>query len=144
MNEHVHQKSWFRRNWMWVVPVGGCLTIIILLAMGVGAAIFGLSKIFKESAPYEYALTQAQNDSRVIEYLGDTIESNGIMQGNISLKNNSGSANITIPLKGSKGKGSVTIIGEKRDGEWEYEQLFVTIKDTNEQINLLDKALEGI
>lgn len=144
MTEQLQQKSWFRRNWMWVVPVGGCLTVILLLVLGVGAAVFGLSQIFSESAPYEYALEEATKDPRVIEYLGDDIEPNGIMQGNISLKNEAGSADITIPLKGSKGKGSVTIIGEKYDGEWTYETLYVTIKETNEKINLLDKSLEGI
>jgi len=144
MNEHIQQKSWFRRNWMWIVPVGGCLTIILLFVFGVGAAVFGLSKIFKESVPYEYALEKASKNPTVIKFLGNDIESNGIMQGNISFKNDTGKANITIPIKGSKGKGSVTIIGTKIDDEWTYEKLFVTIKETNEQINLLDKTLEGI
>ena len=143
MNEHIQQKSWFRRNWGWVIPVGGCLTVILLLVTGVGAAVFGLSKIFKESAPYAYALDQAAKNPDVIELLGDDIESDGIMKGNISLKNNNGKANITIPIKGTKNKGTVTIIGEKADGTWTYETLFVTIKETNEQINLLDKSLEG-
>ncbi len=144
MNEHVHQKSWFRRNWIWIVPVGGCLTVILIFILGVGGAVFGLSKVFKESAPYEYALEKASKNPTVIEFLGNDIESDGIMQGNISLKNNTGSANITIPIKGSKGKGSVTINGTRIGDEWTYEELFVTIKETNEQINLLDKSLEGI
>ncbi len=144
MNEHVQQKSWFRRNWLWVVPAGGCLTIILLFVFGIGAAIFGISKLFTESAPYEYALERATNDPGVIQILGGDIESDGIMQGNISFKNNNGKANITVPIKGSKGTGSVTIIGKKIDGTWTYEKLFVTIKETNEQINLLDKTLEGI
>ena len=144
MNESIEQKSWFRRNWMWLVPVSGCFTIILLFVLGIGATIFGVSKLFTESAPYEYALEQASNNAEVIEYLGENIESNGIMQGTISLKNNTGNANITIPIKGTKGKGSVTIVGEKLDGEWVYSALFVMIKDTNERINLLNKSLEGI
>ncbi len=144
MTEYIQQKSWFRRNWLWVVPAGGCLTIILLFIFGIGAAIFGVTKLFTESAPYTYALEQASNDERVIQFLGNSIESDGIMQGNISLSNNNGHADITIPIKGTKGSGSVTIIGEKEDGTWTYEKLFVTIKETNEQINLLDKNLEGI
>jgi len=143
MNEHIRQKSWFQRNWGWVIPVGGCLTVILLLVTGVGAAIFGLSKIFKESAPYAYAIDRASNDPDVIKLLGDDIASDGIMKGNISLKNDNGKANITIPIKGTKGVGTVTIIGKKTDGTWTYKTLFVTIKETNEQINLLDKSLEG-
>jgi len=40
MNEHTQQKNWFVRNWLWVVPVGGCLTIILLFVLGVGAIFF--------------------------------------------------------------------------------------------------------
>jgi len=144
MDEHTQQKSWFSRNWIWVVPTGGCLLIIILFVFGIGAAIFGVSKIFTGSAPYEYAVEQASKNSSVIATLGEPVETAGIMQGNISTTNDTGEVNIKIPLKGPKGKGSVTIKGQKIDGEWFYEELYVIIKETNEKINLLDKTLEGI
>ncbi len=143
MSEHIPQKSWFGRNWIWVVPLGGCLTIIVLFVFGIGAAIFGVSKMFTGSTPYKYAIEQATTNPRVIELLGNPVETAGMMQGKISTTNNSGEVNITIPLKGSKGKGSVTVIGTKEDGEWSYEKLYVLIKDTQEKINLLEKTLEG-
>jgi len=144
MNEHVQQKSWFSRNWIWVVPTGGCLVIILLFVFGIGAAIFGVSKMFTSSAPYEYAVEQASKDPKVIEALGSPVETAGIMQGNISLQNDSGKVDIKIPLKGPKGKGSVIVKGDKFEGEWVYEELYVLIKESNEKINLLDKVLEGI
>lgn len=52
--------------------------------------------------------------------------------------------NFIIPIKGSKGKASLIIKGEKEDDTWEYQKLYVLIKETNEKINLLDKSLEGI
>lgn len=143
MSESVQQKSWFSRNWMWVVPTGGCLTVIVLILLGIGATIFGVSKILTSSAPYEYAVEQASNNTQVIELLGNPVETAGIMQGKISTTNNSGQVDIKIPLKGSKEKGSVTIKGYKTDGEWTYEELYVLIKETNEKVNLLDKTLEG-
>ena len=143
MEQH-KQKSWFGRNWPWVLPVGGCLAVILLFVFGVGAAIFGVSKMISGSAPYEYAVEMAKNDERVISFLGENIEPDGMMNGNISLNNNDGEADIIIPLKGSKGKGSVSVKGQKTDGEWYYEELYVTIKETNKKINLLDKSLEGI
>jgi len=79
-----------------------------------------------------------------MEQLGAPVETAGIMQGNISTTNNSGEVDIKIPLKGPKGRGSVTIKGQKIDGEWFYEEFYVIIKETNEKINLLDKTLEGI
>ena len=142
--EDVKQKSWFGRNWAWVLPVGGCLTIILLFVFGVGAIFFGVSKMFTTSTPYEHAIQLAKNNTNVIEILGEPIESNGIISGNISLNNDDGEADFTIPIKGPNGKARITVVGEKVYGKWTYEKLFVLIKETHEAINLLDKNLEGI
>ena len=42
--EEIKQKSWFSQNWIWVVPVGGCLTLIVLAVFGLGAA-FGVGML---------------------------------------------------------------------------------------------------
>ncbi|WP_347923502.1 cytochrome c oxidase assembly factor Coa1 family protein [Pontimicrobium sp. SW4] len=143
--EEIKQKSWFDRNWPWLIPVGGCLTIILLFVFGIGAIIFGVSSAITNSTPYTYAVEQASNSPEVMAILGEDIDTNGIMQGNISLEGgDSGHVDITIPIKGLKGKGSVTIKGEKVDGEWIYEKLYVLIKEGKEKINLLDKVLDGV
>ncbi|AOW20923.1 cytochrome c oxidase assembly factor Coa1 family protein [Urechidicola croceus] len=142
MNELVKEKSWFNRNWKWFVPVSGCLLIIILFIFGIGAAIFGISKVLTNSEPYEYAIEQANKNQHLIDQIGEPIESNGMMNGNISLKNKQGNANFTIPIKGSKGKGTLHVIAEKFDGDWVYEDLYVTINQTNDKVNLLDKSSE--
>lgn len=143
--EEIRKKSWFARNWPWVVPVGGCLTVIILFVLGIGAIFFGVSKAITGSAPYEYAMESASNNTEVLAVLGASIESDGIMQGSISLNgSDSGDVDIIIPIKGTKGKGSIIVVGNKIDGEWIYEELYVLIKETGEQINLLQKALEDI
>lgn len=142
--ETVKQKSWFARNWPWVIPVGGCLTVILLFVFGVGAAIFGVSKALKNSTPYAYAIEMVNNNPDVISALGENIESDGMFNGDISLKNNEGHADLKIPIEGEKGKGIIVVKGEKYNGDWDYEELYVIIKETQEEINLLDKALEGI
>ena len=143
MNEY-KQRSWWSRNWPWVVPVGGCLTLIILGILGIGGLIFGVSSAIKNSTPYSYALEQARQNEAVIMTLGEPIETDGIMEGNLSFENNRGEADIKIPIKGPKGEAKVIVVGEKYDGEWTYEKLYVLIKETQEVINLLDKNLEGI
>ena len=143
--EEVNQKSWFGRNWIWLLPVGGCLTIILLFVFGVGAIFFGVKNAIENSGPYEYALQEARLNDDVAYHLGDPIETNGIMQGNISLQNSdSGHVDIKIPIKGSEGEGTIFVVGEKIDGEWVYERLYVLIKETQDEINLIDKNLEGI
>lgn len=140
----VQQKSWFGRNWPWVLPVGGCLAVILLFVFGIGAAFFGVTKMLKNSEAYEYAVEEATNNEELIAVIGEPIETDGIMQGSINYRNGDASVDIRVPLKGPNGKAFVSIKGEKRDDTWNYEEFYITIKETNEQINLLDKSLEGI
>lgn len=136
--EEQRQKSWFARNWTRAVPLGGCLTLIILSVVVIGVTIFVVSKAISGSEPYTYAVAQAKSNTVVLEVLGEPVATDGIMQGNISLKNgDSGHVDIEIPLIGSKTKGFVAIVGEKHDGEWIYEKIYVLVSGTNETIDLL-------
>jgi len=141
MEEH---KSWFSRNWAWAVPGCGCVGIILFVVFGAGAAFFGIKNFVKNATPYDYAVEQAINSPEVMRVLGEPVETNGMMSGNVSIQNKGGSADFTVPLKGSKGTGTLVAVAERFDGEWVYEDLYVIIKDTQERINLLDQTLEGI
>lgn len=138
------QKSWFSRNWIWAVPGCGCVGIILFVVFGVGAAFFGLKNFVSNSTPYEYAVEQATNNPEVIGFLGEPVETDGMMSGNISIQNKSGSANFTVPLKGIKGTGTLVVVAERFDGEWVYEDLYVIVDDSQTEINLLAQSLEGI
>nr|WP_321232652.1 cytochrome c oxidase assembly factor Coa1 family protein [uncultured Psychroserpens sp.] len=141
--EDVSKKNWFGRNWLWVLPVGGCLTVILLFIFGVGAAIFGVANIIKGSAPYEYAVEAAKDNTEVQLALGEAIDTDGVFEGNITINNSTGEADLKIPIKGDKGKGTIVIVAEKEGDDWVYETLYVRIKATQEKINLLDKSMEG-
>jgi len=141
MEEEIRQ-SWWKRNWKWVVPTGGCLTIIILFIILAGAAVFGITKAFSGTEPYQESIAKTQNNEQVIELLGEPIETDGIMQGSINFSNNDGSANIRIPIKGPKGEGTIYVVGEKLDGIWNYSELEVRIDQNNETINLLNEGLD--
>jgi len=138
------QKSWFGRNWLWFVPTAGCLTIIVLGALGIGALIFGVTKMLSDSAPATYAFEQTIKNEKVIFLLGEPIVKKGISSGNISFSNNDGEADLKIPISGSKAKGVIVVKATKTDGVWSYESLYVYIKETREKINLLAKSLEDI
>ncbi len=130
-------KSWFARNWGWAVPLGGCLTIIVLFVIFLGSVIFGVSEIMTESVPYKDAIEKANEDDYVLEILGAPIETNGIMGGSISYENNNGSADISIPIKGSKAEAQLYVTGTKQNGVWEYTEMYIIIDETDEQIDLL-------
>jgi len=137
MTHQEQQKSWFARNWGWAVPVGGCLTIIILFFVFLGSVIFGVSELMTNSDPYKDALAKVKQDDYVIEILGEPIETNGIMQGSLSYENNVGDANISVPIKGPKGEARVYVVGTKTNDQWEYSEMYVIISETDEQIDLL-------
>lgn len=140
--ENRQEKSWFARNWGWVLG-GGCFVLILIVALGIGSLIFGVSKMFTSSTPYKYAMEQATSNQDLKDLIGSPIETDGIMQGNINLSGDDGAADFKILIKGSKGKGRIVVIATKDYGKWKYEKLYVQIKDSEEQINLLDKVLEG-
>ena len=137
MEEYTPRKSWFRRNWPWVVPVGGCLTLIIIFFVFLGSVIFGVSKAFTSSTPYQDALIKAQEDEYIVQVLGEPIETNGIMQGELNFKNNTGMADISIPIKGPEGEARIYVVGTKQNDTWTYSELYVIIEETNEQVDLL-------
>ena len=140
--EHNQKKSWFSRNWGWLLG-GGCLVLIVIAVLGVGSLIFGVSKMFTSSTPYKYAMEQATSNEDLKVIIGSPIETDGIMQGNINLNGDDGEADFRIPIKGSKGNGRIVVVATKDYGKWTYEKLYVQIKDSEEQINLLNKALES-
>lgn len=137
MEDQSPQKSWFSRNWGWVVPLGGCLTVIILFFIFLGSVIFGVSELMTGSDPYKEALAKVQQDEYVIEILGEPIETDGIMQGELSFKNNTGKADISIPIKGPDGEARVYLVGTKQNDLWTYTEMYVIISETEEQIDLL-------
>lgn len=142
MNEEVIQKSWFKRNWMWVVPASGCLTLIFLAILGVGSIFYGVTKVLTNSEPYEYAMEMAQNSTEVVVNIGDHIEKNGMTNGNISYNNGSSEADLKIPIEGSNGKATIFLKAHKNGDEWVYEHLYVVIKKTQQEINLLNSTLD--
>ena len=98
------------------------------------------------STPIEYAIEQASKNELVTENLGEPIEKYGIPSGSISLENDGGDVDFSIPIRGDKGDGTLVVRGIKVSGEWIYEDLYVIIKETQEEINLLEKEkiLESI
>ncbi|WP_103069305.1 cytochrome c oxidase assembly factor Coa1 family protein [Aquimarina sediminis] len=137
MNNHTQEKSWFARNWGWAVPVGGCLTLIVLFFVFLGSLIFGVNELISESTPSQEALAKVNEDEYVITILGQPIETDGIMSGSISYTNGIGSADMSIPVKGPKGEARLFVVGSKRNDQWSYTEMYIIIDKTDEQIDLL-------
>lgn len=137
-----HQKSWIGRNWPWALPLGccsGCLVIILVFVFGVGATVFGVVNGFVDASPVDEVVELAKKNERVVEFLGNDIDAEGFPNGNISINNDSGEVDFSIQIAGEKGKGTLVVKGIRVDKKWVYEELYVLIKETGEQINVLEK-----
>ena len=131
------RKNWWDRNWKWFVPTG-CLGLIVLFGLFIAGIFFGVTSMMKDSDAYKESMTIVQHDKSVNNKLGSPIEVDGMVSGNISIHNDTGNCDLQIPIKGSKGKGTLFVVAEKK-GKWKYSQMSVYIEATDEEIDLLAK-----
>ncbi|RMB56417.1 hypothetical protein EAX61_14360 [Dokdonia sinensis] len=137
-NELVEQPSWWKRNWKWAVPVGGCLTIIILFITVIGIGAAGIISSVKENTNHDEVLAKVQTEQEVIDALGEPIETNGIGSYNINISNGNRSAKAVVPIKGPKGNGEIYVTTTGPKENLVYEQLEVYIFDEDRIIPLLE------
>jgi hypothetical protein len=128
--------GWWSRNWKWFVPTGCCLTPLLL---GGVAAIFIVVVIFgalKQTDVYKMAVARAKADPRVIAALGTPIDEGWYLAGTTNVNGGSGDADLSIPISGPKGKGTIYAVATKSAGEWAYSKLVVKIDSTGATIDL--------
>ncbi len=140
-NELVPQPSWWKRNWKWAVPVGGCLSILIIGVIAIGSIFYGVANAIEDSQPYEYALEKINTDENLINALGSPIEKEGMVNGSWNYTNGQKAVNMKIPISGPKGKGTLFVEATGEGDDWTYQVIRVEIKD-QEPIDLKNDVLE--
>jgi hypothetical protein len=127
--------SWFGRNWKWVVPVG-CFSVIaafVAFLAGIFLVVFGF---LRSSDVYQYALARASSNDAVVEALGEPVEPGWYLTGSIEVQGASGQADVSIPIAGPRGKGTIFVSARKTAGRWDYQVLEVEIEGREERIDL--------
>jgi len=135
-NELVPQPSWWKRNWKWVVPLGGCLTAIVLVIVLISSIFFGVTKLMEGTEPYQYAFELINKDEQLLELLGAPIEKNGAGQSNINWVNGTKSARMVIPIAGPKGTGTLYINATGQGDTWDYHEIRVEVAE--KELNFLE------
>ena len=69
-NEIIPQPSWWKRNWKWALPAGGCLTLILVIIAVVGFGAFKVVQNVKENTKYDEVIAKVQTHQEVIDALG--------------------------------------------------------------------------
>src|SRR6266404_2068327 len=76
----------------------------------------------------------------VIEALGSPITVGFLVSGNTNVNGASGEANLSIPVSGPKGKGTIYVAATKSLGRWNYSGLVLEIANTHQRIDLLGSS----
>jgi Cytochrome oxidase complex assembly protein 1 len=118
----------------WIL--GGCGVLIVGFLAFIAFIIFVVGAATRSSDPYKAALARAQADPRVAEALGTPLEPGWFTQGSISVNNDSGQCDMTIPVSGPKGKAKIYVVGAKERGRWSYSSMVVT-PESGPEIDLL-------
>lgn len=124
------------RGWLIAaIFAGGCLLLMAFVA-GIFWLVFSM---MKSSDAYVDAVARARADPRVIARLGTPIEEGWFVTGTVSLQNDSGHANLSIPVSGPRGSGQLDVVARKTAGKWSFQRL-VCQPDRGISIDLLQPA----
>jgi len=123
----------------------GCAGVIVVAFVAFfgligGAAFTGM----KSNDAYKQAVARASSNPQVIEAIGDPVEAGFFVSGSVNVSGPSGSADLSIPVSGPRGKATVYLVAEKTAGLWEFSTLQVAISDTGQRIDLLNQQLERV
>jgi hypothetical protein len=100
----------------------GCLFFVVLGILGFGGIFFFASKILKSNDPYRDSIAAVQSHPDAIAALGEPIKPGFFPSGNISTTNGEGEVDLSIPVSGPLGKGTIKVVGSKAaGGAWNYE-----------------------
>ncbi len=111
----------------------GCVVLIFAGIAFVVGIVYFVFHLIKNSDVYTESLHRAQQNAQVQSVLGTPIEDGWWVMGNVNLDNDRGRANITYPIEGSKGKGTVHVVASRSSSKWNYERMTVTPDDKSQR-----------
>ncbi len=129
------RRSWLGRNWKWLLAavfVCGLVFVVGVVTLIMGA--MRASDVAKE------AFARAQSNPLVVQRLGTPISEGWFVGGSINVSTGSGDADLSVPISGPKGKGTVFVTAQKTAGTWDYSVMLASIEGSGEKINLLAGA----
>lgn len=141
-NEIEEQPSWWKRNWKWALPTGGCLTLMIIFFSVIGYFVYKVSDAFSEGTSlfaFAKVVKTVQEDPVLIEVLGKPIDLQTDSYDPIS---NPGVMDFEMVLDGFKSDGVLKVSARQIDGEWVFDKFTVTLDDTQEVLDLRDQITD--
>jgi hypothetical protein len=124
LDPQAQQPGWFSKNWKWLVG-GGCLSLMLCCGGFSAITFFAATKMIQSSGAYAEALAMASQNPEVSAALGSPLTPGFGMSGSVNQTNDSGSADFTVPVNGSKGEGKMHVVASRSGGVWKFETIDV-------------------
>src|SRR5580658_10387343 len=124
-------RSWLGRNWKKLLAamfLCGAIFVAGIFTLIMGA--MRSSDVAKE------AVARAQSS----QLLGAPISEGWLVSGSINVSPGAGDADLSLPISGPKGKGTVYVRAQKAAGTWAYIMMVATTEGSNDRIDLLASA----
>jgi hypothetical protein len=130
------KKSWLDQNPYWKIPLG-FLTLIFLIALFVAILMTVITTSFRSSDVYKQALTQAASNPQVREQIGEPLKPAWLISGQLNVSGSTGNANLSIPISGPRGKGTIRAVATKTGAVWRFTYLQFNVDGHPASIDLL-------
>lgn len=114
----------------------GCLSLLVLFAAFIAVIVFAVFGAIKSTDVYKTAVARAKANPEVVAALGSPISEGMFPTGNSNVNGGAGSADLSIPISGPKGKGTIYVTATKSAGAWAYKDMVVEIAATKQRISL--------
>ena len=136
-NELIEQKSWWKRNWKWFLPISGLIVIFIAIffSSGMSGAVTNLAQAYADAELYENALEKVKTDQRATELLGEIepIDKLAILEGSVGYSDDNKTVNSSIRLTGKKLVARMDITATQINNKWNYKKINIRIKNPPEK-----------
>lgn len=128
---------------MAAIVIGGVGVLGLLLALFVWTVTGAVHGLLSSAEPTRFALVRAEANPQVVQRLGKPIRAGRSITGNFQLSNDTGHADLEIPIAGPHGKAEIHVVADMEFGRWHYETMRVGSPDSEETIGLLENAGSG-
>jgi Cytochrome oxidase complex assembly protein 1 len=130
------KRSWLEQNPYWKIPLG-CLILIVLIGLFAVTLITVITTSIRCSDAYKQAMTQSAANSQVRELIGEPIKPAWFISGQLNVSGSTGNANLSIPISGPRGKGTIRAVANKAGGVWRFTELQVIVEGQPGAVDLL-------
>ena len=120
----------------------GCVGAVVLCG-GLGVVGFFVAmSVIKSSPVYTQSVAAAKSNLEVQKRLGTPLKEGYMPSGNVnsdsSTSGQTGNADLSIPLSGPNGSGTIHVVGTIKNGAWDYSVMELDVG--TEHINLLPES----